>query len=73
MEIIRPHYAVVFDGEFYGIFGKEETSGERVLIKRISFDKTCAERIAAMLNESAVSIFHAKDVIRDYLLTFAFE
>ena len=73
MERIKPHYAVVFDGEFYGIFGKEETSRETVLIKRISYDKYSAEKIAAMLNENEVSVLHAKDVIRDFVLTFVFE
>ena len=73
MEEIKPHYAVVFDGEFYGIFGKDETSGEQVLIKRISYDKYSAEKIAAILNENAVSVLHAKDVIRDFVLTFVFE
>ena len=73
MEEIKPHYAVVFDGEFYGIFGKDETSGKQVLIKRVSYDKYSAEKIAAILNENAVSVLHAKDVIRDFLLAFVFE
>lgn len=73
MEEIKPHYAVVFDGEFYGLFGKDETSGEQVLIKRISYDKYSAEKIAATLNENMVSVLHAKDVVRDFLLTFVFE
>lgn len=73
MERIKPHYAVVFDGEFYGIFGKEEISEETVLIKRVSYDKAFAERIATLLNENKVSVLHAKDVIRDFLLAFVFE
>ena len=73
MERIKPHYAVVFDGEFYGLFGKDETSGEQVLIKRVSYNKDSAERIAAILNENEVSVLHAKDVIRDFLLAFVFE
>ena len=65
---IKPIYKVVFEGESFGIFGKEETTGEKITIKRIAKEKSCALRLAGILNENKVSIHHAKDVLKDFLV-----
>ena len=67
-EEIRPEYEVVFKGEWFGIFGKEKTTGETVFIKRIAKEKSCALRLAEILNENKVSVYHAKDVLKDFLV-----
>ena len=67
-EEIKPVYEVVFEGEWFGIFGKEKTTGETVFIKRIAKEKSCALRLAEILNENKVSVYHAKDVLKDFLV-----
>ena len=65
---IKPIYKVVFEGESFGIFGKEETTGETFIIKEISSDRKTVFKIEEILNKNEVSLCHAKDVIRDFLI-----
>ena len=65
---VKPIYEVVFEGERFGIFGREKTTGETVFIKRIAKEESCALRLAEILNENKVSIHHAKDVLKDFLV-----
>ena len=65
---IKPIYKVVFEGESFGIFGKEETTGEPFFVKEISKEGKTVSEIADILNRNKVSLCHAKDVIRDFLI-----
>jgi hypothetical protein len=65
---IKPVYKVVSEKEVFGISGKEETTGESFVLKGISEDEKMVFKIAELLNKNKVSICHAKDVIRDFLL-----
>ena len=65
---INPIYEVVSETDSFGIFGKEETSGETVFIKRVSKERRTAEYLAEILNKNKVSVHHAKDVLRDFLI-----
>ena len=65
---INPIYEVVSETDSFGIFGKEKTTGETVFIKRIAKEKSCALRLAEILNKNKVSVHHAKDVLRDFLI-----
>ena len=65
---INPRYEVVSEKETFGIFGREETTGETVLIKQISKERETAAYLADILNRNKVSVHHAKDVLRDFLI-----
>ena len=67
---INPQYKVIRGESGFGISGKELTTEETVLIKRVSESKEFADRLAGILNDSKVSVHHAKDVIRDMLLAY---
>ena len=65
---INPKYEVVSEANTFGIFGKEETTGESVLIKKVSPEAETVFRLAEILNKNRVSVHHAKDVLRDLVL-----
>ena len=65
---INPIYEVVSEAEAFGIFGREETTGETVVIKQLSKERKTAEHLAGVLNQNKVSVHHAKDVLRDFLI-----
>ncbi len=71
-EEIKPRYTVVSEKGIFLIFGKEETTGETVLIK-ISLEEKTALRLAEILNKNKVSVRHAKDVATDILIEPLFE
>ena len=54
--------------KFFGIFGREETTGETVVIKQLSKERKTADYLAKILNKNKVSVHHAKDVLRDFLI-----
>ena len=64
---INPHYAIFCDGGNFGILGTELSSGETVSIPVMSENRELVEELINILNEKAVSVHHAKDVIRDRL------
>ncbi|MBR6657407.1 MAG: hypothetical protein IKL18_04460 [Oscillospiraceae bacterium] len=65
---INPKYEVVSEANTFGIFGREEKTGESVLIKKVSPEAETVFRLAEILNENRVSVHHAKDVLRDLVL-----
>ncbi len=65
---INPQYKVVLDCGFYGIKGEELSSGETVLVGRVSKNEEAAKEYADFLNRNKVSVHHAKDIIRDMLI-----
>ena len=65
---INPTYQVIGEEEMFGIFGEEKSTGEKVFIKQISPEPETVFRITEILNKNKVSIYHAKDVIKDCLL-----
>ena len=67
---INPQYRVFRGEKGFGISGKELTTAETVSIEHISKSEEFAKELAAILNDSKVSVHHAKDVIRDMLLEF---
>ena len=67
-EEIYPHYSVFCGKDDFGIFGKEDSSGETVFIQKVSQEAKTAFRLAKILNENKVSVHHAKDVLKDLLL-----
>ena len=69
---INPVYRVIYESGTYGIFGKENTTGKTVLIKQISCDEKTVLKIAGVLNKNKVSVFHARDVIFDYITAFLY-
>ncbi len=66
-DTIMPRYEVRSENGEYIIFGTETTSGEAVIIKGIPGDEKSLCETADFLNRNNVSVFHAKDVIRDRL------
>ena len=67
-EEINPEYRVIGEEEMFGIFGEEKSTGEKVFIKQISPELETVFRLMEILNKNKVSIYHAKDVIKDCLL-----
>ncbi len=67
-EGINPQYEVVSEKESFGIFGREETTGETVFIKQLSKEKKTVSCLAKILNSNKVSVYHAKDVLKDLLI-----
>ena len=65
---INPIYEAVQEKDTFGIFGREETTGETVLIKQLSKDRKTADYLVKILNKNRVSVHHAKDVLRDFLV-----
>ena len=65
---INPIYEVVSETDSFGIFGREETTGETVFIKRLSKERKMVEHLVKILNIDKVSVHHAKDVLRDFLI-----
>ena len=65
---INPIYEVVPETDTFGIFGREETTGETVFIKQLSKERKTADYLAKILNKNKVSVHHAKDVLRDFLI-----
>ena len=65
---INPIYEVVSETDSFGIFGREETTGETVFIKQLSKEHETAIYFAEILNRNKVSVHHAKDVLRDFLI-----
>ena len=65
---INPIYEVVSEEDTFGIFGREETTGETVVIKRLSKERKTADYLAKILNKNKVSVHHTKDVLRDFLM-----
>ena len=70
---IDPFYKVIFKNKMYGIFGKEKSSGETVLIKGISPEEKTVYKIVGILNKNKVSVFHAKEVVRDLVTEFLYK
>lgn len=70
---IDPFYKVIFKNKMYGIFGKEKSSGETVLIERISPEEKTVYKIVGILNKNKVSVFHAKEVVRDLVTEFLYK
>ena len=66
---IDPKYQVIGEEEMFGIFGEEKSTGEKVFINRISPEPETVFRLMEILNKNKVSIYHAKDIIKDLLLT----
>ncbi len=65
---INPIYEVVSETDTFGISGREETTGETVVIKQLSKERKTADCLAKILNKNKVSIHHAKDVLRDFII-----
>ena len=65
---INPIYEVVSETDSFGIFGREETTGETVFIKQLSKERKMVEHLVKILNIDKVSVHHAKDVLRDFLI-----
>lgn len=62
------HYEVVFkDGE-YLISGKSKSDGEKISFENLHFSEKTAKEIVFILNKNKVSLCHAKDVIRDFIM-----
>ena len=72
-EGINPEYRVIGEEEMFGIFGEEKSTGEKVFIKQIAPEPETVFRLTEILNKNKVSIYHAKDVIKDLLLTPLYE
>ena len=70
---INPEYRVVRFSEKFGIEGIERTTGEKVVVRRISEDESTVSKLAETLNRCKVSVHHAKDVICDRINEFLFE
>ncbi|MBQ6877447.1 MAG: hypothetical protein IJO22_03480 [Oscillospiraceae bacterium] len=70
---IDPFYKVIFKNKMYGIFGKEKSSGETVLIEGISPEEKTVYKIVGILNKNKVSVFHAKEVVRDLVNDFLYK
>lgn len=66
---IDPNYSVTCESGFFGIFGKENTTGETFEMDGISSDRETVFKIAEILNRNRVSLIHAADVIRDIVLS----
>ena len=66
---IDPDYSVICKSGFFGIFGKENTTGETFEITEVSSDRETVFKIAEILNRNKVSLIHARDVIRDIVLS----
>lgn len=65
---INPKYEVVSEANTFGIFGREEKTSESVLIKKVSPEAETVFHLAEILNKNKVSVYHAKDVLRDLVL-----
>ena len=65
---ISPQYEIIAGENLFGIFGKERTTGETVLINKISSEEKIVLEIAEILNKNKVSVHHTKDVVRDLLI-----
>ena len=70
---IDPFYKVIFKNKMYGIFGKEKSSRETVLIEGISPEEKTVYKIVGILNKNKVSVFHAKEVVRDLVTEFLYK
>lgn len=66
---IDPDYSVTCESGFFGISGKENTTGETFEMDGISSDRETVFKIAEILNRNKVSLIHARDVIRDIVLS----
>ncbi len=66
---IDPDYSVICKSGVFGIFGKENTTGETFEVGGISSDRETVFKIAETLNSNKVSLIHARDVIRDIVLS----
>lgn len=67
---IKPCYKAVFQNKNGVIEGTETTSGEKVLLEGLPTDYISIQKIADILNQNEVSVHHAKEVVRDILLSF---
>ena len=69
-EGIKPCYDVLLKCGKYIVEGTESTTGEKVFIETQSGDEFFVRGLADFLNRHKVSVVHAKDVLRDRLLSF---
>lgn len=69
-EVIKPCYKVISSKGKNAIFGMEQTSGETVFIENLPGDEKSLSELSDFLNRNKVSVHHAKDVIRNRLLSF---
>lgn len=72
-EDINPRYKIISEENWFGIFGKDLTTGETVLLCKISQNEDFAKEITMLLNDNKVSLCHAKDVIRDRFMKILVE
>ena len=66
---IEPIYDAVFEHGTFAIFGMDKISGETVVINNLPFDEKNVLNFVKILNKNKVSVVHAKDVIRDMVLS----
>lgn len=67
--LTKPIYEAVFEHGAFTILGMDKISGETVLINNLPFDEKTVLNFVKILNKNKVSVVHAKDVIRDIVLS----
>lgn len=66
---IDPHYEIISSGSEIYIDGTENTSGDKIRIK-IPGGEAFARELAELLSDKKVSVIHAREIIRDKLLSY---
>ena len=67
--LTEPIYDAVFEHGAFTILGMDKISGETVVINNLPFDEKAVLNFVRILNKNKVSVFHAKDVVRDMVLS----
>ena len=67
--LTKPIYEAIFEHGTFAIFGMDKISGESMVINNLPFDEKTVLNFVKILNKNKVSILHAKDVIRDIVLS----
>ena len=66
---IEPIYEAIFEHGAFTILGMDKISGESMVINNLPFDEKTVLNFVKILNKNKVSVVHAKDVIRDIVLS----
>ena len=67
--LTEPIYEAVFEHGAFSIFGRDKISGENAVINNLPFDEKAVLNFVRILKKNKVSLVHAKDVVRDMVLS----